>query len=110
MEISLNLWKFYEDIITFHNDTQPGNLNLSIFAIIQGTALSSNDGIVTVEDEHKIYNNINKNNNPKKHFSVFALHNNLDTDQRTKSIIDKLLNKQQLSFYEKTINLINQSG
>jgi len=36
---------------------------LSIFAIIQGTAFSSNDGIVTVEDEHKIYNNINKNNN-----------------------------------------------
>lgn len=110
LKISLNLWKFYENIITFNNDTQPGNINFSNFAIIQGTALTSNDGIVTIDDENKIFDNINRNNNPKKHFSIFALHNNLDTSQRTKSIINKLLNKQQLSFYERTINLINQSG
>ena len=110
MKISLNLYKFYEDVIISNNDTQPGEVNLSNFIIIQGNALTTNDGLVTIEDEHEIYNNVNKNNNPKKHFSIFALHNLLDTNKKTKSIINKLVNKQELNFYERNINLINESG
>ena len=109
-KISLNLWKFYEDIITFKNDTQPGNVNLSNFVIIQGSAFVTDDEIVTVLDEQKIYENINRNSKPKKRFDIFAVHTGLDTKDRTKSIVRKSVNKEQLSFYEKTINLINQSG
>ena len=109
-KISLNLWKFYEDIIRFNNDTQPGKINISNFMIIQGSAFTSDDGIVTVLDEEKIYQNSNINGKPKKRFDIFAVHTTLDVKEKTKTIIKKLINKQDLSFYERTINLINQSG
>jgi hypothetical protein len=109
-KISLNLWKFYEDIIRFNNDTQPGKINVSDFVIIQGSAFGSDDGIVTIIDEGKIYQNANSNTKPKKRFDIFAVHTTLDVKDRTKSIIKKLINKQELSFYERNVNLINQSG
>ena len=109
-KISSNLWKFYEEIILSNNDSQPGNVNVSNFNIIQGSALGDNDGIVLVKDESKIYENANKFSNKKKRFDVFAIHLTLDGSFRAKSIITKTLNKQELSFYEKSINLINQSG
>ena len=90
-------------------DTQPGNIVVPNFIIIQGSALSSDDGVVSIKDEQKIYQNINTTNS-KKHFDIFALHSTLDGKDRTKSIIRKSLNTQGLSFYEKTINLINQSN
>jgi len=108
-KISLNLWKFYENIINSSFDTQPGNIQVPNFVIIQGSGLTTDDGIVTVKDEQKIYQNVN-NINSKKYFDIFALHSTLDEKDRTKSIIRKSLNKQDLSFYERTINLINQSG
>ena len=85
-------------------------MNVSNFNIIQGSALGDNDGIVLVKDESKIYENANKFSNKKKRFDVFAIHLTLDGSFRAKSIITKTLNKQELSFYEKSINLINQSG
>ncbi len=109
-KISLNLWKFYEDIIRFNNDTQPGKINVSNFMIIQGSAFTSDDGIVTVLDEERIYQNLNINGKPKKRFDIFAVHTTLDVKERTKTIIKKLINKQDFGFYERTINLINQSG
>ncbi|MBI2208556.1 hypothetical protein HYU50_03595 [Candidatus Woesearchaeota archaeon] len=109
-KISLNLWKFYEDKIILNNDTQPGNINVFNFTIIQGNEFGSSDGVVTIEDERKIYQNVNKNSNNKNHFSIFASHIGLDDKERTKSIIRKTLNKEKLNFYERTINLINQSG
>ncbi|MBI2134603.1 alpha/beta hydrolase [Candidatus Woesearchaeota archaeon] len=108
-KISLNLWKFYEKIINSSFDNQPGNINIQNFVIIQGSALTSNDGIVTIKDEQKIFQNVNHSNS-KKHFDIFALHTTLDGKDRTKSIIKKSLNNQELSFYEKTLNLINQSN
>ncbi|MBI2654351.1 hypothetical protein HYX02_06105 [Candidatus Woesearchaeota archaeon] len=109
-KISNNLWKFYEEIILSNNDSQPGNINISNFNIIQGSALGNSDGIVLVQDESKIYENANKFSNKKKRFDVFAIHLTLDGSSRTKSILTKTLNKQELSFYEKSINLINQSS
>nr|MBI4156891.1 alpha/beta hydrolase [Candidatus Woesearchaeota archaeon] len=109
-KISLNLWKFYEDKIILNNDTQPGNISIFNFTIIQGNEFGSSDGVVTIEDERKIYQNVNKDLNNKNHFNIFASHIGLDDKERTKSIIRKTLNKEKLSFYERTINLINQSG
>ena len=109
-KISLNLFKFYEDVIINKNDSQPGNISVSNFFIIQGNAFVSDDGIVTVIDEKSIYNNTNKNLNPKRHFNIFAIHSSLDEKDRTKSIIKKSLNKEKLSLYEKTINLLNESN
>ena len=108
-KISLKFWKFYEDIISLSSDTQPGNITVPNFIIIQGSALTTDDGIVTVQDEQKIYQNA-KNSNSRKLFDIFALHSTLDGKDRTKSIIRKSLNKRELSFYENTINLINQSN
>ena len=108
-KISLNLWRFYEDIINSGSDTQPGNIQVPNFVIIQGSELDTDDGIVTVKDEQKIYQNVNIINS-KKHFDIFVLHSDLDERDRTKSIIKKSLNKQELTFYERVINLINQSG
>lgn len=110
LKISLNLFKFYEEVIINKNDTQPGNINVPNFFIIQGNAFVSDDGIVTITDEKSIYTNANKNLNPKKHFNVFAIHSSLDEKDRTKSIIKKSLNKEKLSLYEKTINLLNESN
>lgn len=110
LKISINLWKFYEDIILSKNDTQPGNVNFDNFVIIRGNAFNTDDGIVTIIDESSIFQNANNNLKPKKYFNVFASHPTLDTKDKTKSIIQKLLNKQPLSFYEKTINLINQTN
>ncbi|MBI2558136.1 alpha/beta hydrolase [Candidatus Woesearchaeota archaeon] len=109
-KVSLNLFKFYENIIINKSDRQPGDINISNFMIIQGNAFTSDDGIVTVIDEKNIYTNANKNLNPKKHFNIFAIHSSLDTKDRTKSIIRKSINKEKLSFYEKTINLLNESN
>ena len=60
-------------------------------------------------DQQKIYENANKNSKPKKRFDIFAVHTGLDAKDRTKSIVKKSVNKEQLSFYERIINLINQS-
>lgn len=110
LKISNNLWKFYEDMILLKNDTQPGNVNFENFIIVRGNAFYTDDGIVTVIDEDKIFRNANSNSKPKKYFNIFASHPTLDTKDRTKSIVTKLLNKQPLNLYEKTINLINQTN
>ena len=109
-KISLNLYKFYEDVIINKNDAQPGNINILNFLIIQGSALTTEDGLVTINDENAIYQNVNNGVNSKKYFDVFALHTGLDNNNRAKSIVKKSINKQELSFYEKTVNLINKSG
>ena len=57
-KISLNLYKFYEDVIINKNDTQPGNINVLNFLIIQGSALTTEDGLVTINDENAIYQKI----------------------------------------------------
>src|SRR3989344_6122925 len=101
-KISTSLWKFYEDIILSKNDSQPGNVNFDNFALIRGNAFTTNDGIVTIADGDKIYENANSNLKPKKYFNVFASHPSLDTKDRTKSIISKIINKREFSFYEKT--------
>ncbi|MBI2101352.1 hypothetical protein HYT53_01965 [Candidatus Woesearchaeota archaeon] len=105
--ISLNLYKFYENIISSINDSEPGNIPIQNFIIVQGSALSSDDGIVTIKDEEKIYQNIDSTN--KKYFDIFATHISLDDRQSTKNIVRKSLNKQPYNFYERTINLINES-
>lgn len=107
-KISLNLFKFWENIIIDKNDNQPGNIQVANFVIIQGSALTTDDGLITVNDESSIYQNVN-NTNLKQHFDIFALHTGLDDNNRANSIIKKSINKQDLSFYEKTINLINKS-
>jgi len=109
IKISLNLFKFWEDIIINKNDSQPGNIAIPNFLIIQGSALSTEDGLITIKDESLIYQNVNSTN-LKQHFNVFALHTGLDDNNRAKSIIKKSINKQELGFYEKTINLINQTN
>ncbi|MBL7055794.1 hypothetical protein ISS07_02680 [Candidatus Woesearchaeota archaeon] len=109
-KISSNLLKFYEDLIINENDSQPGNFNLTRFLIFQGNALISSDGVVTVEDESQIYQNINLNGSLKKHFNILSTHLGMENKERTKSIIQKELNKEKLSFFEENINLINKSG
>ena len=108
-KISLNLYKFWEEIIINKTDIQPGNIEIPNFVIIQGSALVVEDGLITVNDEKSIYQNVN-DTNLKQHFDVFAIHSGLDNNNRAKSIIKKSINKQELSFYEKAINLINQSN
>ena len=45
----------------------------------------------------------------KQSFKVLAFHSNLDTTQKSKTLIRKLLNNEELSFFDKTFNLLNQS-
>ncbi|MBI2653634.1 hypothetical protein HYX02_02370 [Candidatus Woesearchaeota archaeon] len=115
-KISLNLWKKYLFFMSSSNDTQPGKINITKFGIIQGNAFGTSDGIVPTIDEDSIYSNVklrNSNNdkiNPlKQSFRVLAFHSNLDTTQKSKTLIRKLLNNEDLSFFEKTFNLLNQS-
>ena len=116
-KISLNLWKDYLFFMSSSNDTQPGKIIIPKFGIIQGNALGKSDGIVPTIDEDSIYSNVklrpstNNNINPiKQSFKVLALHSNLDTTQKSKTLIRKLLNNEDLSFFEKAFNLINQSS
>jgi len=116
-KISLNLWKNYLFFMSSSNDTQPGKITISKFGIIQGNALGKSDGIVPTIDEDSIYSNIklrsssNNNIDPiKQSFKVLAFHSNLDTIQKSKTLIRKLLNNEELSFFENTFNLINQSS
>ena len=114
-KISLNLWKKYLYFISSTNDTQPGKINLTKFGILQGNALGTSDGIVPTLDEDSIYSNVKLRNsnseiNPmKQSFKVLAFHTNVDTTQKSKTLIRKLLNNEELSFFEKTFNLLNQS-
>src|SRR3989338_7597920 len=106
-KISLNLWKKYLYFISSTNDTQPGKINLTKFGILQGNALGTSDGIVPTLDEDSIYSNVKLRNsnseiNPmKQSFKVLAFHTNVDTTQKSKTLIRKLLNNEELSFFEK---------
>ena len=112
-KISLNLLKNYSYWIENNTDPQPGkNLNLDNFVIIQGTFFVNSDGIVTTYDEQAIYDNIILNNPPmgqinrKRYFSIFAPHMSLYVIKsladvgRTKNIITKSINKEELNFFE----------
>ena len=113
-KISLNLWKAYLNFMSLTNDTQPGKVTLTKFAIIQGNALGTSDGIVTTIDEDSIYSNVQLKNlsstkSSKQSFKVLAFHSNLDTRTISKTLIRKLLNNEELTFFEKTFNLLNES-
>ena len=115
-KISLNLLKQYLIWINSNNDSQPGNLSMDNFAIIQGNGFITSDGIVTTSDEKAIYNNIKLNNpinskNIKRYFSIMGYHfpiliiPSIADTTKTKSLIDKTLNKQSLNFYQQTFEL-----
>ncbi len=113
-KISLNLWKNYLNFMSLMNDTQPGSITLTKFAIIQGNALGTSDGIVTTVDEDSIYSNVQLKNTSntqsvKQSFKVLAFHSNLDTRTITKTLIRRLINNEELTFFERTFNLLNES-
>lgn len=113
-KISLNLWKAYLSFMSLTNDTQPGKVTLTKFAIIQGNALGTSDGIVTTIDEDSIYSNIQLKNlsnikSIKQSFKVLAFHSNLDTRTISKTLIRRLINNEELTFFERTFNLLNES-
>ena len=110
-KISLNLWKQYHNWMNSTNDSQPGNFNIANFAIIQGNALITSDGIVSSADEKAIYSSINltepsvNQTNIKRYLNIFATHIGLPDKDRTKSIVSKIINKQDLNWWENNINL-----
>ncbi len=107
-KISVNLFEQYFNWSYQNVYPQPGqNVNLNKFIIIQGDIFKTNDGIVTIEDEKRIYNNVNSNS--KKHLRNFASHRQLDNSQKTKVLIRKTLNNEYLNLLERTINLINST-
>ena len=67
--ISLNLWSHYNNLILLSNDSQPGNFNVNRSVIIYGYGglistfgNEQDDGMVTVNDNIAIANNINSTN------------------------------------------------
>ena len=104
-KISMNLWRQYDNWISSNEDKQPGNITVNNFVIIHGNAAGTSDIIVTILDEKHIYNNT-KINDTKKRFNVFATHIGLDDRSTTKNLIKKSINKEELSFLERNINLI----
>ncbi len=115
-KISLGLWKDYLQFMSFTNDSQPGKINVTKFAVIQGNALGSSDGIVTIIDENSIYSNIKLKNSSinikpsKQNLKVFAVHSNLDSRSISKTLIKKVISNQELNLFERAFNLLNESS
>jgi len=115
-KISLNLWKNYLNLMSSSNDNQPGKVTLTKFGIIQGNALGTSDGIITTIDENSIYSNVKLKNSLtnikpiKQSFKVFAFHSNLDTRSISKTLIRRLINNEDLTFFERTFHLLNESN
>ena len=93
--ISLNLSRYYLDLIQSNQDQQPGaGLSLNRFSILYGTngfgTNNDNDYIVTEEDELDIFNNVNSNGG--RAISYHLRHNQLPNNEDVKNDISQELN------------------
>lgn len=91
-KISLNLWNKYYFWMSNETDLEPGiNLSLNKYILIAGNLFNNgNDGIVTIEDERKIFNNINSSN--KKYFQGNLFHVGMSENKDILNYIKKNLN------------------
>ncbi|PLW80677.1 hypothetical protein C0585_01400 [Candidatus Woesearchaeota archaeon] len=88
-KISLNLWNNYFDFINSSVDKQIGNISLHNFLIIKGTALITNDGIVTTQDEDEIYEKVNSTN--KRMEEVFTIHVGMQENKKIQNYIREFI-------------------
>ncbi len=95
-KISNNLWRTYKFWMTNKNDSQPGkNISLNKFILIAGNLFNlGNDGIVSIEDEKEIFNNINSSD--KNYFEGNYFHVGMtENEEILKYIKDKINNKNE---------------
>jgi len=125
--ISYNLIDQYLQWIKLSSDEQPGeSLAIDNFAILYGylpkfynsfgvivvPGHTEHDLMVTKADAYAIYNNLDSEN--KSLFKVMAAHGGgkimgLSDVKKTKSIVKKTINQEELSFWEKTFNLVEST-
>ena len=99
-KISVNLFEKYVNFASDTNDNQPGEgLTLGKLAIIQGNLLiSPSDGVVTLIDSQKIYNNISTGE--KKRISIVSSHSSLPDGKIARSLIKKTINNESFTFWD----------
>lgn len=96
-KISTNLFSKYYYWINSSYDKQPGtNISVNNFALIYGNYKNTtNDRIVSVIDEEKIYNNIISNN--KYLLKTYLPHNGMSNEIAIKYSIKKILKNEKLN-------------
>lgn len=105
-KISFNLWSKYLTWINSNEDIQPGkNLSVGKAMIIGGylSSLINNDGIVTLEDERKIYNNLDSKN--KYLFFLNSIHVGMSEDRVIMHLIKKFVKNEEFTKGEKLFYL-----